>query len=73
MTIDNWRHRSTGMQCRSCMWFAAKVSGYNPEGQTSSIRVGRCRRNAPTMAGYPVVFLSDWCGAHKLDETTLKE
>lgn len=27
---------------------------------------GRCRRHAPTMGGYPVVFPDDWCGDHKL-------
>lgn len=37
-----------------------------PNETTSSI--GRCRRRAPTMSGYPVVFLADWCGDHKLDE-----
>ena len=31
-------------------------------------RVGRCRRHAPTMNGYPVVFVQDWCGDHKLNE-----
>lgn len=31
-------------------------------------RIGRCRRYAPTMNGYPVVFTHDWCGDHKLDE-----
>jgi hypothetical protein len=31
--------------------------------------LGRCRRHAPTMSGYPVVFKNDWCGDHKLDET----
>lgn len=30
--------------------------------------VGRCRRHAPTMNGYPVVFEDDWCGDHRLDE-----
>lgn len=30
--------------------------------------IGRCRRHAPTMAGFPVVFVTDWCGDHKLDE-----
>lgn len=34
-------------------------------------KLGRCRRHAPTMSGYPVVFPSDWCGEHKLDETKL--
>ena len=55
---DPWAHRSEGMKCRTCMWFAQKGSSV----------VGRCRRHAPTMSGYPVVFDSDWCGDHKLDE-----
>jgi hypothetical protein len=59
---DNWKHRSAGMICKSCMWNAPK------DGE-----VGRCRRHAPTMSGYPVVFNSDWCGDHKLDEGTLSK
>lgn len=57
---DPWKHRSEGMRCRTCMWFVPKGDGQN---------VGRCRRHAPTMNGYPVVFAADWCGDHKLDET----
>ena len=57
---DPWIHRSTGMKCRTCMWFAPKAAS-----------LGRCRRHAPTMNGYPVVFESDWCGDHKLDEEKL--
>ncbi len=57
---DPWIHRSAGMKCQTCMWFVAK------EGK---ITLGRCRRHCPTMNGYPVVFPSDWCGDHKLDET----
>jgi hypothetical protein len=30
--------------------------------------VGRCRRHAPTMNGYPVVYMDDWCGDHRIDE-----
>jgi hypothetical protein len=33
--------------------------------------VGRCRRHAPTMSGYPAVFEDDWCGDHKVDETKI--
>jgi len=54
---DPWVHRSSMMSCGTCMWFVAKGA------------LGRCRRHAPTMSGYPVVFPSDWCGDHKLDET----
>jgi len=32
------------------------------------IQVGRCRKHAPTINGYPVVYMNDWCGDHKLDE-----
>jgi hypothetical protein len=30
--------------------------------------IGRCRKHAPTMSGYPAVYMNDWCGDHKLDE-----
>lgn len=30
--------------------------------------LGRCRRHAPTMSGWPVMFVNDWCGDHKIDE-----
>lgn len=62
---DPWRHRSAGMTCRTCMWFAHKAAERldNP--------IGRCRRHAPTMSGYPVVYLTDWCGDHKLDENRI--
>ena len=58
---DPWEHRAAKMKCFSCMWFVPKKA------QTPT-QLGRCRRHAPTMSGYPVVFDSDWCGDHKLDE-----
>ena len=54
---DNWKHRSSAMTCGTCMFFTEKKG-----------ELGRCRRHAPTMGGWPVVFKSDWCGDHKLDE-----
>ena len=54
---DNWRHRAQKMRCRSCMWFVEKRGP-----------LGRCRKKAPTLEGWPAVFESDWCGSHKLDE-----
>lgn len=60
---DPWAHRTAGMRCRTCMWFVPK--GDHPAGQPA---IGRCRRHAPTMSGYPAVFPDDWCGDHKLDE-----
>lgn len=60
---DPWAHRSSRMLCKTCMWYVAKVADPNrPAG------VGRCRRHAPVITGYPVVFERDWCGDHKLDE-----
>ena len=58
---DPWAHRSAGMKCVTCMWFVEKAPG----------PIGRCRRHAPSMNGYPVVYRTDWCGDHKLDETKL--
>ena len=89
---DPWKHRSEGMRCKTCMWFApkqAKVVVENIEIDPSdlhpgkvihvespslpSVDIGRCRRHAPTMNGYPVVFVNDWCGDHKLNENTIGE
>jgi len=55
---DNWEHRSERMRCKTCMFFVLK----DPP------TVGRCRINAPTLKGWPVMFPDDWCGEHRLDE-----
>ena len=61
---DNWKHRSQGMRCETCMWWVVKEG----EDNTVQINLGRCRRHAPTMNGFVPVFRSDWCGDHRLDE-----
>jgi hypothetical protein len=63
--LDPWMHRSKGMTCSTCMWANPKVG---PDG---NVTLGRCRRHAPTMNGYPVIYMTDWCGDHKLDEAKL--
>ncbi|MBU8921309.1 MAG: hypothetical protein KOO63_05770 [Bacteroidales bacterium] len=60
---------SKGMKCSTCMYYVAKVGPQNTI--PISPRVGRCRRNAPTMSGWPVMFDSDFCGNHKLDESKI--
>ena len=60
---DPWKHRSDFMKCKSCMWFVPKTVETSP-----SYHLGRCRRHAPTMNGYPVVYVNDWCGDHKVNE-----
>ena len=55
--VDNWKHRSEGMLCGTCMFFVPKMDS-----------VGRCRKHAPTMKGFPVVFDTDWCGEHKEEQ-----
>lgn len=60
--VDPWKHRAAGMRCGSCMWFAGK------ERKDGTVKLGRCRRHAPSMNGYPVVYPADWCGDHKLNE-----
>jgi len=79
---DPWKHRSIRMCCRTCMFMALKERNFEDIERIKNARnmcgnidnftgkaVGRCRRHAPTMNGYPVVFEDDWCGDHKLDET----
>lgn len=68
--VDPWAHRSKKMRCSSCMWFVAKESEPRQAGTSEVVdmTLGRCRRHAPTMNGYPAVFTHDWCGDHKLDE-----
>ena len=69
MANDPWKHRSESMCCKTCMWAVEKVVNSNdPQGNTW---FGRCRKNAPTMSGYPAIFGNDWCGQHKLDETKI--
>lgn len=55
---DTWAHRSMHMRCVTCMWWVTK----------SGTVLGRCRRHAPTLGGWPAVMFSDWCGDHKLNE-----
>lgn len=62
---DNWQGRSKGMVCATCVFYVPKKSD-NPVNA-----IGRCRRNAPTMKGFPVVYPRDWCGEHRVDENKL--
>jgi hypothetical protein len=52
------------------MWFVVKSIAKTAPDEPTTERgdLGRCRRHAPTMSGYPAVFEADWCGDHKLDE-----
>ena len=73
MATDPWRNRSQGMRCSTCMSFVMKAADESdrPEQAIGAHALGRCRRHAPTMSGYPVVFTNDWCGDHKLNENAL--
>ena len=67
---DNWADRSARMKCGTCMTWVEKhpgVDGIIPDDK----RVGRCRRCAPKLEGWPVTFYTDWCGEYKLDERAL--
>lgn len=64
---DNWGDRVTGMVCNTCVSFVPKKSWSDSEIVDSKKGcMGRCRKHAPTLNGWPVVFASDWCGDHKL-------
>jgi len=47
---DLWKHKSTGMRCHTCMYFVPKDN-----------TLGRCRRHAPRIEGWPAVYEKDWC------------
>jgi hypothetical protein len=61
---DNWKHRSQGMRCLTCMYYVPKVK----EDESQPTSYGRCRRRSPTLNGWPAMHSTDWCGDHKLDE-----
>lgn len=66
-TRDNWKHRSQGMLCQTCIFFTPKMVGEKESA------LGRCRRHSPRAegGGWPAVFKTDWCGDHKLDENKI--
>ena len=66
MNNDPWVNRSDNMKCKTCIWFVPKASILD-----NSHNVGRCRRHAPSMGGYPVVMINDWCGDHRIDENKI--
>ena len=60
--MDKWDH-VTGFCCRACMHYAPKTG-----------KMGRCKKHAPTLDGFPVVFQdTDWCGDLKLGTNPTKE
>ena len=72
MDEDNWKLRSLGMRCRTCMFFVPKIVNTVPDPEViEGPGIGRCRRHSPTMGGWPVMFPADWCGDHKLDENKI--
>ena len=67
-SADPWKHRSQGMRCKTCMWFVAKEPSPALQAHPGQYDLGRCRKHAPTMGGFPAVFVNDWCGDHRIDE-----
>lgn len=55
---DNWKHRGLKMKCATCIWYVEKQATV----------LGRCRRHAPKLSGWPAVYETDWCGDHKISE-----
>jgi len=56
------------------MWFVEKVVDVDNDGgdECPVVKpIGRCRRHAPTINGFPVIFGNDWCGDHRLDENKI--
>ena len=53
--MDNWQDKSTFI-CETCLCFVPKDGN-----------IGRCRRHAPTLDGWPPVYNDDWCYDHKIN------
>ena len=51
MKKDNWEGRASGMVCKTCIFFVPKLSNVIREAESPDM--GRCRRHAPTMGGFP--------------------
>ncbi len=51
----------TKKQCATCNYFYDPIAPLHPERRVQ----GRCRRNAPTHSGFPVVWDRDYCGEHE--------
>ncbi|WP_338102546.1 hypothetical protein [Methanolapillus millepedarum] len=64
-TTDNWAGRKTGMVCKTCVFYVPKKDSQGTE------KLGRCRASPPTMRGFPVVYPTDWCGGHRIDENKI--
>lgn len=69
MMEDNWKGRDVNMTCSTCRFYVKKASSNG----SNLKEIGRCRRHAPTMTGFPVMFLTDWCGDHKIDENKVEK
>jgi hypothetical protein len=69
MREDNWMHKAACMRCFTCTFFVPKAR--NSPSLLDDPILGRCRKHAPTLNGWPAVFENDWCGDHKLDENKL--
>ena len=67
---DPWKHRSTNLRCRTCMWFVIKERTED-DANMPPPSLGRCRKRAPTEKGFAPVFSDDWCGDHRLDENKI--
>ena len=55
MDTDNWPEGGGTHRCVTCVHYLQKIRGF-----------GRCRRRAPTMAGFPAVYATDVCGEHEM-------
>ena len=81
MSNDCWANRKSGMKCATCVFFVEKKHAVRDVDiaeipipiptEDSRGAIGRCRRNAPTMKGFPIVFEQDWCGEHRIDENKI--
>lgn len=67
-------HRAAGMRCKTCIWFAPKRTLKPGTTELDPVyHLGPCRRHAPAVSGFPIVFVNDWCGDHQLNENCVAQ
>ena len=61
--MDNPRINTNATVCKNCRWFLRK----------QDTPVGRCRKYASIMDGFPGVMEDDWCGDFRLEHREAKD
>ncbi len=65
---DPQEYRDKNMCCETCIWYAQEEPTDGIRFFNWNTEYATCRFKSPVLGGWPVLYLGDWCGDHKLDE-----